>query len=109
MTVSNKLAAQLNDGLVGIDPTIIILILSALVQLFVNCNKTADEAFDMIPKLKAFQWLKFKRKLRAVMFDGGYDTADVDAVYGSFRKHYKSLTREDMVGLYTEHPVAMPV
>lgn len=107
MTVTHKLSAQLHDGMVGIDPLTIIAILSALIQAFMNCNKTAAEAAEIIKKPKAFQWLKCKRIIREKLFEAGNDTGDVDELYASFRKHYKSINEEMVGAMYDEYRASL--
>lgn len=86
------------------DPFLILSIVIMLVKMWMECGKTEEEALDMVHNTKTWMGRKFKDKIRKHMLENGYDTGDVDTVYATFKANRKTVTLDQIKGLYAENP-----
>lgn len=86
------------------DPFLILSLVLMLVKMWMDCGKTEEEALDMVHNTKTWMGRKFKEKIRKHMLENGYDTGDIDQVYAAFKANRKSVTLDQIKGLYAENP-----
>ena len=97
------ISTQVSAGAeVGFDPTIIIAIISALMQMFANCKKTEAEAVDTMRHPGVFDRLMIRNACR----DHAKNVRETTALVAATRQFGATAPRETLVGIYAENRAA---
>ncbi len=103
--VIDKKAAEIANELkqadlvkAGFDPSIVIAIITAIIQLFKTCPLTPQQA----ERRAATPVLLGRLKLRRLIAQHASDSEDAEALFAAFLESGEKLTASDLTTLFTE-------
>ncbi len=103
--VIDKKAAEIANELkqadlvkAGFDPTVVIAIITAIIQIFKKCPLTPQQA----ERKAATPGLLGRLKLRRLIAQYASDDEDAEALFAAFLESGEKLTSGDVATLYTE-------